>query len=357
MDVLSHAGQALGQPDLIALGPSTYALRFESMKVASARGALLGLLRGGHVAVGDTVIDSSSGIYAQALALACHELGLRCRIIGSTTIDAVQRAQLELLGADLEQMPPTDSLRQDQDRRVARIHEVLAAEPRVHWMRQYHDPVHDDGYEPLGEQVGAALVERGHHCATVVAAVGSGVSSFALSQGISRLVPTRLVGVQPFGSVTFGSDHLDDADMLIAGIGSSIPFGNVRHAAYDTVHWISHRVACAGAVDLLRQHALFAGLSSGAVHAAARHESDHHDTGGHGSAARPEEPASAALVLVVPDTGHRYAATVHARHDDLPSLADYTPATIDDPADLALPWCRMDWRGRAAPERAAYLGD
>ncbi|AKU18517.1 cysteine synthase [Luteipulveratus mongoliensis] len=343
MEVFSHAGQAIGRPDLIALDATTYAIRFESMKVLSARGALLRLLSEGRVAVGDTVIDSSSGIYAQALALACHELGIRCRIIGSTTIDPVQRAQLELLGVELEQMPPTDSLRQDQDRRVARIQEILTAEPRVHWMRQYHDPIHDDGYAPVGEAVGGALAARGHAAVTVVAAVGSGVSSFALSQGISRSLPTRLVGVQPFGSVTFGSEHVDDPDMLIAGIGSSIPFGNVRHTAYDVVHWISHEVACSGTVDLLRRHALFAGLSSGAVHAAA------------GAEAGREGDEERARLLVVPDTGHRYASTVHARHGDVRPLTDYAPRQVAEPDELVLPWCRMEWGGRTAPQPASYV--
>ncbi|KNX38922.1 pyridoxal-phosphate dependent enzyme [Luteipulveratus halotolerans] len=339
MDVLLHAGEAIGRPDLIALGTGTYALRFESMKVLSARAALQHLIDEGRLRPGDTVIDSSSGIYAQALALACHELEIRCRIIGSTTIDPVQRAQLELLGVDLEQMPATDSLRQDQDRRVARIRAILDAEPGVHWMRQYHDAVHDHGYRPVGCAVAEALTSRGHDRVQLVAAVGSGVSSFAVRQEISRVLPCDLVGVQPFGSVTFGSDHVDDPDMLIAGIGSSIPFGNVRHAAYDVVHWVSYDVARSGAVDLLRRHAVFAGLSSGAVHAVARSE-------------RPSY--AGAQVLIVPDTGHRYADVVHARHRDVRPLEEHAPCTVGELAELALPWSRMEWRGRAAPRQASY---
>lgn len=45
-------------------------------------------------------------------------------------------------------------------------------------------------------------------------------------------------------------------------IGSSIEFRNVRHRLYDRVHWMSFEYARAGAVGLLRDSAMFAGLSA-----------------------------------------------------------------------------------------------
>lgn len=346
LDVLDHCAQAVGRPDLVALEPDVYALRFETMKVLSARGALQRLLDDGTLRRGDTVIDSSSGIYALALGLACHELGLRCRVIGSTTIDPAMRAQLELLGVELEQMPPTSSLRLDQDRRVRRVREVLAAEPHVHWMRQYHDPVHDEGYLPVGEGLAAALRDRGHEAVDLVAAVGSGVSGFAVAQGISRVLPVQLTGVQPFGSVTFGAEHVDDPDIIIAGIGSSIPFGNVRHEAYSTVHWLSHEVACCATTELMRRHALFAGLSTGAAWAAALHERQ----------SRAAEGRSRATVLIAPDTGHRYADAVHCQHHEHGTLTQYKPLDIESTHQLRHPWCRMAWDGRPAPPSARHSG-
>ena len=74
---------------------------------------LTDLLDTGAVSPGDTLIDSSSGIYAHALALACHEFGLNCMIVGSTTIDDVLKVQLEVLGVALEQMPATTDLKLD----------------------------------------------------------------------------------------------------------------------------------------------------------------------------------------------------------------------------------------------------
>lgn len=344
--IATHAGQALGAPDLIRLESGLYALRFEVMKASSARAALEHLLATGRVTPGGTVIDSSSGIYACALAMACHEFGLGCYIVGSTTIDPVLRAQLAMLGAELEQMPPSDSLRADQDRRVARVHQLLARHPDWHWMRQYHDAVHRRGYLPLARHVGRLLARAGARRVNLVAPVGSGVSSAALARGLADAgLATSLTGVQPFGSVTFGSERVEDPDMLIAGIGSSIPFENVHHELYEEIHWVSYRVGRAGAVSLCRDHALFAGLSSGAAYAVAR------DVVGRGPAVSPASgPGERAVLMLCPDTGHRYLDPVFTATDSVPHVSDFMPHRLDGrERQPRLPWSAVQWGGRVPP--------
>lgn len=335
MKAVGHIAAALSNPALIRARDDGYLLRFESMKVASARAALAAAISAGRVAPGGTVIDSSSGIYAYALALACHEAGIRCRIVGSTTIDETLRLQLIALGVDLEQMPPSASLKLDQDRRVQRIRELLAENPSLHWMRQYHDPVHYLGYRDIARSVAAELARAGAASVRLVAPVGSGVSSGALRLGFEDAgLTVELVGVQPFGSITFGSEHVDDPDMLIAGIGSSIRFDNVRHRLYDVIHWISFEVARSGTRALLSEHAVFAGLSSGAGMIAAGHERIAEDG-----------PPVDVTVQVLPDTGHRYAPVLSGEVGSVPA----GPALVQRPEDVVLPWSRMRWAGRAAP--------
>lgn len=272
------------------------------MKVVSALAAVRHLLDTGVVRRGDTLLDSSSGIYAYALALTCHRYGLHCHIVGSATVDHTLRTQLAVLGATLEQMEPCSDLKLDQKRRVERIHEILAAHPEYHWMRQYHDDVHYLGYRAIADRIREATGTADG--LTVVGGVGSGASTGALTrylrEGTDVPADVELVGVQPYGSVTFGSEHVTDTEMIIAGIGSSIPFGNVSHELYDTLHWVSFEAALAGSVDLLRRHAVFAGLSTGAGYLAARHE-------------RERSPHRTVL-FIAPDTGHRYVDTVYARH-------------------------------------------
>ncbi|MFF5922124.1 pyridoxal-phosphate dependent enzyme [Streptomyces flavochromogenes] len=341
-----HVAEAIGRPDLIRLDDRLVCLRFETMKVVSALAAVRHLLDTGVVRRGATLLDSSSGIYAYALALACHRHGMHCHVVGSTTVDRTLRTQLAVLGATLEQMEPCDDLKLDQKRRVERIHEILAAHPEYHWMRQYHDDIHYLGYRVVADRI---REETGTDRLTVVGGVGSGASTGALTRYLrdaSDAAPTRaaptdveLVGVQPYGSLTFGAQHTSDPEIIIAGIGSSIPFGNVAHELYDTLHWISFDAALSGAVDLLRRHAVFAGLSSGAAYLAARHEHDR----------APERT----VLFIAPDTGHRYTDTVYTRHREAAPLADLAPRDIADQTELALPWSRMPWNRTPTPPLTA----
>ncbi|MFJ9432663.1 pyridoxal-phosphate dependent enzyme [Streptomyces sp. NPDC101490] len=335
-----HVADAIGRPDLIHLDDRLVCLRFETMKVVSALAAVRHLLDTGAVRRGDTLLDSSSGIYAYALALACHRHGMRCHIVGSSTVDRTLRVQLDVLGVTLEQMEPCDDLKLDQKRRVERVHEILAAHPGYHWMRQYHDAVHHLGYRAVADRI---REETGGRNLTLVGGVGSGVSTGALTRYLRAAAdhPTdvELVGVQPFGSLTFGAEHTTDPEIIIAGIGSSIPFGNVSHELYDTLHWISFDAALSGTVELLRGHAVFAGLSTGAAHLAARHERD--------------RAPGRTVVFVAPDTGHRYVDTVHSRHREAVPLATLAPKEISGQRELALPWSRMRWNRRPWDHPAA----
>ncbi|MEU3055162.1 pyridoxal-phosphate dependent enzyme [Streptomyces griseus] len=334
--VHEHITDAVKTPDLIRLSDDVVLARFETMKVYAALGAVRSLLRRGRVVPGQTLVDSSSGIYALALAMACHRYGLRCHIVASTTVDATMRAQLEILGATVDAMPPSQSLRLDQELRVRHVRRLLAERPDFHWMRQYHDGVHHEGYREFAELLTETLPEGP---LTVVGAVGTGASTGGLARALRESGRSvRLVGIQPFGSVTFGSERFEDPEAIIAGIGSSIPFGNVRHELYDTVHWLDFRHAMAGAVGLLREHAVFAGLSTGAAHLTAAWE-----------AAR--DPGRLHLVLGA-DTGHRYAERVFARHAEALDPAGLRPRAIASTAELRPPWSVMEWAGRAAPEAA-----
>jgi cysteine synthase A len=312
-------------------------LRFEVMKILSASAAVRQLLESGRVSRGDTLIDSSSGIYAYALALACHRFGMRCYIVGSTTIDRTLKVQLDILGATLEQVRPSDSLELDQRLRVTRIQQILAENPSFYWMQQYHDPIHCLGYARA-----AALVDRQAPAGpiTLTGGVGSGASTAGLAlhlRALGRRV--TVVGVQPFGSLTFGSDAIEDRQIIIAGIGSSIEFRNVRHELYDRIHWVGFAPAASGAVGLLRQSAIFAGLSSGAAFLAARWEQ-----------LCDESPVH---VFIAADTGHRYVEQVFSRHSALRDVGLWVPAEIGELSELESPWSVMAWGGRGAPRPAA----
>ncbi|MBY8849465.1 pyridoxal-phosphate dependent enzyme [Saccharothrix sp. MB29] len=265
--VHDHITDAVKAPALVRLTPNVVLMRFETLKVYAADGAVRHLLGAGVIRPGQTLVDSSSGIYALALAMACHRHGLRCRIVASTTVDDTIRAQLEVLGVTVDQMPPSDDLRLDQNRRVARVHELLAHDPDLHWMRQYHDDVHHLGYAEAADLLRGALPGEP---LTVVGSVGTGASTGSSPGrcGSTTRAPCWWACSRSAASRSQRALHRPDA--IIAGIGSAIHFDNVHHDLYDRVHWLDFRHAMAATIDLLREHAVFAGLSTGAAHLVAR---------------------------------------------------------------------------------------
>jgi len=331
--MFEHISDAIKAPALIRLDERLVVARFETMKVYSALVAVQQLLDTGAVDQHSTLVDSSSGIYAYALALACHKHRLKCHIVASYAVDKMLMAQLQILGATVERAPQSASLKLDQNFRVQRIRELLAADPQMHWMRQYHDDIHYCGYKPVAEMICLAL---GTENLSIVGAVGSGCSTAGIVQALrTRNNGVRLLGIQPFGSVTFGCQHIEDPGILIAGIGSSIPFRNVRHALYDELHWVSFSHGLSGAVALLREHGIFAGLSSGCCYLVARHEADH----------RPDQT----VLFISPDTGHRYAETVFMRHAEAMDIQSLAPHWASCNDDLLLPWSAMNWRRQPSP--------
>lgn len=324
--VYDHLADAIKTPKIIQLEEGLYVARFECMKVYSTLKAVKSLLRAGQIQAGDTLIDSSSGIYAYALALACHKYDLNCRIIASKTVDDNLKIQLKHLGAVVEPAKKAANLKMDQKNRVERIQELLAEHPDYHWMQQYHDIIHYDGYQEFADLIQADL---NPNKLTLIGGVGSGCSTGGTAKHLRKAgVDVKLVGIQPFGSVTFGSEHIHDPDIIIAGIGSSIEFKNVDHSLYDDIHWLSFKYSQTGSVELLKRHALFAGLSSGSAFCVSHWE-------------RKNNPNTPCL-FIAPDMGYRYLYDVFAKQPEY-RFEDLLPSKVQKTQDLVAPWCYMNW--------------
>ncbi|WP_326770473.1 pyridoxal-phosphate dependent enzyme (plasmid) [Streptomyces sp. NBC_01591] len=331
--MLDHIADAMKEPDVVRLDRNVHVLRFEMMKLHSALEAVRRLLADGVVKPGDTLMDSSSGTYGHSLALACHKYGMKCRIVCSTKLDDTMRRQFEMLGARVDQVeipagPLVDKM--DQRARLDRVAEILDTEDDVHWMQQYHDDVHYLGYRACADLL---LKEFGGAPLTLVGGVGTGASTGGLTSYLREMgADVTLVGVQPFESVTFGSEPVEDPVASISGIGSPIVMRNVRYELYDRVHWIGYESAVAATTALLRRHAVYAGMSSGCNYLAATWEAAH----------APERPC----VFIAADTGHRYAENVYGRPQGDESIESLTPRRIDALDQLAFPWSVMDWKRR-----------
>ncbi len=336
--LFDHIADYFSRPAVIRVSDSLTVVRFESMKIASVIGAIEQLEHIGRISPGDTLVDSSSGIYAYALALVSHWKGYHCHIVGSVTVNAVLKAQFAALGATFEQAPNQDSLALDQADRVKRVKEYLKIHPEAHWMRQYHDDVHYLGYSTIADEIADANPSSKIN---LIAGVGSGASSAGLAHRWAETsVAHSVTGVQPYGSVSFGSEDVDDPQIIIAGIGSAIHFENIDYRIYDDIHWVGFEYAKAGARALLRETGIFAGLSSGTNYLVAKYLT-RVNPGAH-------------YTILAADTGDRYFEQVYEGDFDLDNRIDeLVPVPVTDRKDLCPPWNCLHWQGNTfdAPSR------
>lgn len=105
---------------------------------------------------------------------------------------------------------------------LKRVNEILKNNPKAYWMQQYHDDIHYIGYQQLANIIRNELAPT--KC-SIVGAIGTGCSTGGLIRSLRRDdKEIELIGVEPFGSVSFGSEFIDDPDAIISGIGSAVPF-------------------------------------------------------------------------------------------------------------------------------------
>jgi cysteine synthase A len=93
---------------------------------------------------------------------------------------------------------------------------------------------------------------------------------------------------------------------------------------------MSFSTALSGSIALLRDHAIFAGLSTGANYSVVSY------------LARVNHPERRYLFIAA-DTGHRYVEAVFNRHREAEPLARLRPHVAQDLDGLRMPWTSMAW--------------
>lgn len=297
-------------------------LQFNVMKLLPAYSTIDGALRRGQLAPKGSVIESSSGSFAYGLARVCSALGHPLTIV-SADLELWLHDALRALGARVELVDAGNDLSRVQHLRLERLQQVQR-EFGAYWPCQYHNRDNGRGYTAAAE----ALVRNSGVPDIVVCPVGSGGNSSGLIQILRTLAPrTRLVGIDCFGSITFG---LPLGERDLGGIGNSLIPACVRHTAFDEVHWVNRTVAVAGARQIVADGLGDFGLTSGCAYAVARWLEKQH--------------AGARIAVVFPDRAFRYVDLLATA--PVTSLEELAPTTVQHPRDARAPWARVSWQRR-----------
>ncbi|GHF69391.1 cystathionine beta-synthase [Streptomyces mashuensis] len=322
-------------PRLVRLGPNLYGAVFSLMKLLPARFMIDRAEDRGALGTGTTIIETSSGTFALGLAMVARLRGYQLKIVGDPAIDRNLRMRLRGLGADVEIVERAGAQGGYQQARLDRVAELCEQIPDHFVPGQYDNKDNPTAYGRVAELVGDAL----GHVDCLVGPVGSGGSTGGLASFLRLANPgLHLVGVDTHGSVIFG---MEDRPRLVRGLGNSLLPANVRHDAYDEVHWVNAAETFRATRDLHERKALFMGATSGAAHLVAQWW----------AARNP----GAKVVVMLPDEGNRYQETVYSEewlhaNGVLADRVPDAPHREDHPRSAGPDWSWMPWGRRTLDE-------
>lgn len=248
----------------------------------------------GEIGEETTVIESSSGNFATALAAFTHLVGLRFIPVIDPTISGTYESFLRRICPTVVKVEERDDTGGFLKTRLQRVKELCATIPNAYWTNQYGNlDAMGAHYELTGGEICADFDSLDY--------AFIGVSTAGTISGVSRRLKEhypniRIIAVDAEGSAIFGAaPH----KRHIPGIGSSIVPQLLKYAKIDDVVWISERETVQACQELLMSHGLFVGGSSGTAFAAVKRY----------AAKMPADPHPAVLFLCA-DRGTPYLDTV-----------------------------------------------
>src|SRR5881296_3254783 len=220
---------------------------------------------GGEISENTTVIESSSGNFASALAAFTRLVGLRFIPVIDPNVSGTYESFLRRLCPRVVKVEDRDDTGGFLKTRLQMVKHLCATIPNAYWTNQYgnRDAV-EAHYALTATDICADFDSLDY--------VFIGVSTAGTIAGMSRRLKerypnVRIIAVDAKGSVIFG-----DAPRKrhLPGVGSSIVPRLLSHARIDDVVLIPERESVEACRELLTTHGLFVGASSGTAFAAVK---------------------------------------------------------------------------------------
>lgn len=268
----------------------------------------------GEIAHDTTVVESSSGNFALALAFYCRLLGIRFVPVIDPNCNEATESQLRLLCGQVEKVTVRDAAGSYLKTRLARVRQLLVELDSAYWPNQYANPDARDAHYRF---TAGELIAQAGPLDYLFVGVGTGGTIAGLSHRIKETYPgCVVVAVDTEGSVIFGGPP---KKRRIPGIGSSIVPPLCGQALIDRVEIVSETRAVEACAALAARFGLYAGGSTGSTYAAVQDYFARH----HPGARRPR------VAFLAADRGHAYAQTVYA-----PAWVQRLRAEEAQPADV-----------------------
>jgi cysteine synthase A len=265
-----------------------------SVKDRSAYWILKRAAERGEICEDTTVIESSSGNFATALAAFTRLVGLQFIPVIDPNISATYESFLRRVCPTVVKVEERDDTGGFLKTRLKMVEQLCATTPDAFWTNQYANL---DAVEAHYELTGAEICADFGSLDYVFIGVGTAGTIAGVSRRLKERYPKiRVIAVDSEGSVIFGRSP---RKRHIPGVGSSIVPPLLSNAWIDDVVLIPERETADACRELLSTHGLFVGGSSGTAFAAVKRYA--------ASMAGPRHPT---MLFLCPDRGMPYLDTV-----------------------------------------------
>ncbi|HZP93970.1 MAG TPA: 2,3-diaminopropionate biosynthesis protein SbnA [Burkholderiales bacterium] len=236
-----------------------------SIKDRSAYWILKRAAERGEICEKTTVIESSSGNFATALAAFSRLVGLRFIPVIDPNISGTYESFLRRTCATVVKVEERDDSGGFLKTRLQMVKHLCSTMPNAYWTNQYENL---DAVEAHYELTATEICADFDSLDYVFISVSTAGTIAGVSRRLKERYPkVRVIAVDSEGSVIFGGAP---RTRHIPGIGSSIVPPLLSHARIDDVVLIPERETVQACRELLTNHGLFVGGSSGTAFAAVK---------------------------------------------------------------------------------------
>ncbi len=244
----------------------------------------------GKITNGTTIIEATSGNTGLGLAFVCATKKLPLILTMPESMSIERRAMLKHLGAELFLTPAANGMKGA----MAAAEELHLKNENSFMVRQFENPANPKIHETTtAEEI---WKDSDGKIDIFVAGVGTGGTFTGVMTALKKKNPNIIgVAVEPADSPVLSGG--DPGPHKIQGIGAGFVPEILNRDLIDSVITVSNDEAFATARLLATREGILAGISSGAVTAAAL------------QLAKQKENSGKTIVTILPDTGERYLST------------------------------------------------
>lgn len=242
-----------------------------------------------------TLIESSSGNFGIALSAYCKKNALKFIAVVDPCILPINDILINSFGAKMIKVNVPDSNGGYLLTRIKKVKELINEIDNSYWVNQYANPYNAEAYyHTLGNEICDSLGNIDY----IFMGVSSGGTITGVSNKIKEKFPNaKVIAVDILGSVIFGNPP---HKRYIPGIGSSMVPEILEKAKIDDVVMVDEVSTIEMCHELLEEHYIFAGGSSGSAFAAIKK----YFTG-------KKINKKLNVVTVFADRGERYVETIY----------------------------------------------